>query len=108
MIKNFWSHQLKKILPTCSKANDDDGRRRILSKGTIGATKVPFLFAKAQDYNVMQTCGNPLIPLSRNSIKRLMDEFEVAVPSRRKRKSRDPHQKVKGTRPTSLLWLTHY
>jgi len=82
---------LKKNLPKHSKVNEDDGRRRILSKGTIGATEVPFLFAKAQVYNVMRICGKPLIPLSRSLIKRLIEEFEVAVPSRRKKKSNDPH-----------------
>jgi len=46
---------------------------------------------KAQDYNEMRTCGKPLIPLSRNSIKRLRNEFEVAVPSRRKTKSKGLH-----------------
>jgi len=50
-------------------------------------------------------CGRPLILLSQNSIKRLINEFEVTVPSRKKRKSRDPHWRVKGTRPTGLLWL---
>jgi len=62
---------------------------------------------KVRDYDVMRICGRPLIPLSQNSIKRLIDEFEVAVPSRKKRKSKGPHQKVRGARLTSLLWLTH-
>jgi len=88
------------------------GRRKkkgaFTSKGTIGATEVPFLFTEAQDYSVMRMCERPLIPLSRSSIKRLTDEFEVAVLSRRKKKSNDPHWRVKGARLTSLQWLIHY
>jgi len=96
---------LKKNLPKHSKANEDDGRRRTLSKGIMEATEVPFLFAKAQDHNVTQTCGKPLIPLSQSSIKRLTDKFED--PSRRKKKLNDPHWRVKGARLASLQWLTH-
>jgi hypothetical protein len=80
----------KKTLPRYSKENEEDGRRRIPSKGTIGVTEVPSLFARAQDYVVMRICGRPLILLSRNSIKKLRNEFGVAVPSRKKRKLRDP------------------
>jgi len=83
------------------------GKRGRRKKKAFGATKVPFLFAKVRDQDVMQMCGRPLIPLSQNLIKRLTDEFEVAVPSRRKTKSRDRHWRVKGTKLTSLPWLTH-